>query len=58
MTSEEMMYACGMKIQADLEMSDLDQNQFSNPNFRYAVSCVNQKPGAVSSKISSYHRNY
>ena len=58
MTQEEMMYACGMKIQADLEMSDLDQNQFNNPNFRYAVSCVNQKPGAVSSKISSYDRNY
>lgn len=50
-TYENMAFVCSLHIQADLNMSDLYDADWTNQNFKYAISCLDSKNPAIWKKL-------
>ncbi len=49
---DDMIFVCTMKIQANLNLSDLKNVDWKNQNFKYAISCLNSKNPTIWNKLN------
>lgn len=53
-TYEDMAFVCGMKVQANLNLADLQYVDWKNENFKYAISCLNSNNSAIWKKLDGH----
>lgn len=59
LTDDEMRFICGLHVHAEeITLSDLNDSQWNNQNFRYAVSCLKPMSQQIWNKLNRYDKTY